>query len=297
MSKTVEELKVNFHRIFKVLISGNPKEYKGAKKEIDQLYKLNDAKKFKKAATVSFEYLNKFEEIKGSKNKEAFASGLSLFFLVLSDDYFDKLKSFTLKVIQNPDGHVREAIRKTADWLFISLSDRMNPFVYPKGKPLTVKQKEEQKEARRQFKVCSAEVEELISKYHSKESEKVKYIDEMKPSVEKSLQMLWSRLSDLSKYSVETLPEIMKKRGQIEKELSNFVNKYKIKLNVREIKEAVYDKSSYEDLNEVIKLFSSVRSVSELNNILKTLNDVWNYFPHKSLGGLSPHEKRLEYFN
>jgi len=75
------------------------------------------------------------------------------------------------------------------------------------------------------------------------------------------------------------------------------INKYKIKLNIREIKETIYDEEGQEDFNKIIKLFSNVGSLTELNNILKTLNDVWNYFPHKSLGGLSPHEKLLEHLN
>ena len=291
------ELKENLKRILNILMTGNPEEYKEAKKEIDQLYRSNGAEKFERAARVSLRYLDRFEEIKTSKNKEAFLSGLSLFFLVLSDDYFDELKDFTLKVIQNPDGHIREAIRKTAEWLLISLSDRMSPVVYPKGKPLTVQQKEEQKIARKQFKKYLTEVEELTDKYHSSENENVKYIDQMKPSVEKSLQMLWSRLSDLSRHAFEPSPGITKKRKEIEQELLNLINKYKIKLNIREIKETIYDEEGQEDFNKIIKLFSNVGSLTELNNILKTLNDVWNYFPHKSLGGLSPHEKLLEHLN
>jgi hypothetical protein len=296
MNKTAK-LRNNFRQIFTILISGNPSEYKEAKKEIDRLFKSSDIKIFKKAATIALEYLYKLKEIKNLKNKKAFLSGLSLFFLVLSDNYFDKLKDFTLKAIQNPDGHVREAIRKTADWLFISLSARMSPFVYPKGKPLSVQQKEKQKVARKQFQKYLTEVEELMDKYHLKENEKVKYIDQMKPSVEKSLQMLWCRLSDLSKYTVEPEPEILKKREEIERELSNILDKYNVKSSVNEIKESVFEENSHEDLNEIIKLFRNVDTLPELNNILKILNDVWNYFPHKSLGGLSPHEKRLEYLN
>jgi len=297
MSK-VNKLKEDFRRIFDLLMNGNVYEYKEAKKEIERIYRPKDIVVFKKAAVVALGLLKKYDEIQSEKNKEAFLSGLSLFFLVLSDEYFDELKDFTLKVIQNSDGHVREAIRKTSDWLFISLSSRMDPFVYPKAKPITSKQKEEQKKARQQFKIYLAELEELMDKYHSKESEKVKYIDQMKPSVEKSLQMLWSRLSDLSKHAFgEPSLETLKKRKEVEQELSFIVNKYKIKLGVEEIKEIIYEEDGQEDLHEIIKLFSNVRTLPELNNILKIINDVWNYFPHRSLGGVSPVEKRLEYLN
>lgn len=296
MSK-VSKLKDDFKRIFNVLMHGNADEYREAKKEIEKIYKSKGSVMFGKAAIVALDYLKEFDKIKSKKNKEAFLSGLSLFFLVLADEHFDELKNFTLKVIQNRDGHIREAIRKTADWLFISLSSRMKPFVYPKGKPLTEKQKGEQVKARKQFKVYLAEVEELLYKYHLPENRAAKYVEDMKPSVEKSLQMLWSRLSDLSKYAVESSPDILRKRKEIEKELSFLVNKYKSMLSVKEIIEVIYEEQSQDDLNEVIRLFSKVENLTELNNILSTINDVWNYFPHKSLGGLSPHEKRLEYLN
>jgi len=42
-------------------------------------------------------------------------------------------------------------------------------------------------------------------------------------------------------------------------------------------------------------MFDNGQGMPELSNILETLNDAWNYFPHKILGGLSPAEKLLEY--
>lgn len=293
----VGELKENFKRIFDILMNGNAVEYKEAKKEIERIYKSKGSTVFGKSAVVALGYLKDFDKIKSTKNEEAFLSGLSLFFLVLSDKYFDELKNFTLKVIQSPDGHVRESIRKTADWLFISLSSRMKPFVYPKWKPLTEKQKSEQVNARKQFKVYLAEAEDLLDKYYSPKSKTVKYVDEMKPSVEKSVQMLWSRLSDLSKYAVEPSSDILKKRKEIEKQLAFIVNKYKPKLSVNEIIDVIYEEQKHENLNEVIRLFGKVETLVELNNILNIIKNAWNFFPHKSLGGLSPHEKRLEYLN
>ena len=115
MTKT-DKLKDDFKRIFNVLINGNADDCKEAKREIERIYRSEGSAEFEKAAIIALEYLKEFETIKNTKNKEAFLSGLSLFFLVLSDEYFNELKDFTLKVIQDSDGHVREAIRKTSDW-------------------------------------------------------------------------------------------------------------------------------------------------------------------------------------
>ena len=51
------------------------------------------------------------------------------------------------------------------------------------------------------------------------------------------------------------------------------------------------------DFNKLIELFvSKINSgnLDEINEVLKFVNAVWNYFPHKSLKGLSPVEKLKE---
>lgn len=135
MSK-IGKLKKKFKRTFGVLMNGNAEEYKEAKKEIDRIYHAGDAEKFKKVAVIALDFIKKYDQVKNVKNKKAFLSGLSLFFLVLSDEYFDELYLFALKVIQDPHGHVREAIRNASDWLFISLSSRMSPFTYSRSQEI-----------------------------------------------------------------------------------------------------------------------------------------------------------------
>jgi hypothetical protein len=50
-------------------------------------------------------------------------------------------------------------------------------------------------------------------------------------------------------------------------------------------------------MQKVIAMFDRGGDISELNNILELISDAWNYFPHKSINGLSPMEKLLEYQN
>ena len=116
-------------RLLSVLMTGPREECKKAKKEIEKMWH-KETKAFKAGAHVAFEFLPKFDQIENVVNKAAFASGLNLFFLVLSDDHFETLKDFTLKVIQHQNGHVREAIRNTAEWLYVSLTSRMDHFWY-----------------------------------------------------------------------------------------------------------------------------------------------------------------------
>lgn len=297
MSK--KEVEKELRRLLSLLTIGNREEVRSAKKAIESLWH-KENKAFKKSATVAFEYLSKFDQIAKVENRAALASGLGLFFLALANNYFNILKEFTIKTLQHPNGHVREAIRKTADWLHISLVSRIDPFIYPKRNELNQKEKVAQKEAQLQYIKLVKEVELLIDLYKS-ESEKVKYIDEMKPSINKSLQLFWSRLTESRVYRKiieESWPvssEILNKRKEIENKLIDFLKKTKNNFDLDTIKEIIYHEDGQKDLNRLIGIIDNAQEIYEINNILQVLNDAWNYFPHKSLAGLSPVEKMLEY--
>src|SRR3989338_1862783 len=93
------EMKNKLRRLLSILITGSREEFKNAKKEIEKLWH-SETKAFQANAHVALEFLPKFDKIEDTTNKEAFASGLKLFFLALSDNHFEILKDFTLKVIQ-----------------------------------------------------------------------------------------------------------------------------------------------------------------------------------------------------
>lgn len=286
------------HRLLSILTTGSREEVRNAKKTIEKLWH-RDNKQFRKRAPVTFEYIAKFDQIEKAENQAAFASGLSLFYLALSDEYFNTLKDFTLKALQHPHGHVREAIRKTADWLFMSLTSRARPFVYPKGKELNQKQKIMQQEARQQYISLVSELEFLIDKYDH-ETENVQYVDEMKPSINKSLQLFWSRLTEsliyreLAEQNNPIPHEILMKRKEIENKLSQMLKKTESDCDLKDIKETIYHEDGQDALTDLITMFDTGNGKLEINDILETLNDAWNYFPHKLLGGLSPVEKVLE---
>ncbi|MBI2463582.1 hypothetical protein HYV57_01350 [Candidatus Peregrinibacteria bacterium] len=207
------EMQNELRRLLSILMTGSREECKKAKREIESLWH-RETKAFQVSADVALEFLPKFDQIENIANKEAFASGLKLFFLALGDDHFEILKNFTLKVIQHQNGHVREAIRHTAEWLYVSLTSRMDPFVYPKGKKLTDKQKNEQVKAREQYENYLKNLEVFIAIY-DKGDENAEYINEMKPSINKSLQQLWSRLTEGRSYQ-----KLLEKMKPIPQEIS-----------------------------------------------------------------------------
>lgn len=286
-------------RLLDILIKGNSEQVKNAKKAIEKLCN-KESKTFHKSTHLVFEYLPKFDQIEKVENKAAFASGLSLFFLSLGDEYFNELVDFTLKVLQHPSGTVREAIRKSADWLYISLTSRAHPFVYPKGKKLTEEQKRMQKETEHQYINFVHKVELLIDQYNDG-TEDVQYIQEMKPSINKSLQLFWSRLTESRSYQrilekVRPLPaEIALRRREIEVELRDLLKVARSGFNLEDIKDIIFNENSHDCLTEIIAMFNTGQGGTEIQNILEIVNDAWNYFPHKILNGLSPAEKVLEY--
>lgn len=143
------------------------------------------------------------------------------------------------------------------------------------------------------------EVEFLISKY-DKGDEKVEYIDEMKPSVHKSLQMFLSRLTESRVYQriiEQTHPvphEILTRRKEIENKLSKLLEKTKSDFDVDDVKGIIYNEDGQDALTHAITMFDTGKGEFEIGEVLETLNDAWNYFPHRVMGGLSPIEKALE---
>lgn len=288
-----------FEELFAVLATGTREEVRDAKKRIEKIGR-EDRELFKRADEFVFKVIANFDSIPDAGHKAAVISGMSFFYLTLADDNFDVLKNFIVKNLQHPDGRVREAARKTGEWLFISLSSRAEPFVYPKDKPLSEEQKAGQVVARKQYIDFVAEIEALIDQCDDMD-EDTEYIDEMKPSVHKSLQSYWDQLTESPSYrrAVEQsrpIPlEVFMKRKEIENELENKLKEVGSDFDLEYIKQIIYEEDGTDDLTDIIMLFDTGQGAVELQDVLEIVNEAWNYFPHKILDGLSPAEKLLEY--
>ncbi len=89
--------------------------------------------------------------------------------------------------------------------------------------------------------------------------------------------------------------EILKRRKEIEKELSQILKEIKSPFTIEHIKDIIYHEEEQEDLMKVVAIFDRGGDLAELNNILEIVNDAWNFFPHKCLDDFCPMEKILEY--
>jgi len=96
---------------------------------------------------------------------------------------------------------------------------------------------------------------------------------------------------------VESIDEILKRRKEIEIELLDMLKETESDFNLQQIKDMIYNEEDQDDLMQIVAMFDRGGDASEFENILELVNDAWNYFPHKCLGGVSPMEKTLEYQN
>jgi len=88
---------------------------------------------------------------------------------------------------------------------------------------------------------------------------------------------------------------IEERRREIERELPELLAKAGNGATVEDIKEIVSREEDSDDLMKIVALFDTGDDAVELSTVLEAASDAWNYFPHQSLGGLSPAEKVLEY--
>jgi len=101
----------------------------------------------------------------------------------------------------------------------------------------------------------------------------------------------------VSQPSVEPLTQqqILEKRQEIEHELGKLLKETGSEFSLKDIKEIIYNEEGTDDPTQIIAMFDTGQGAAALENIMDTVNDAWNYFPHKVLGELAPAEKLREH--
>lgn len=94
---------------------------------------------------------------------------------------------------------------------------------------------------------------------------------------------------------IESKQQILARRKEIEEELLDMLKEAKSDFGLDDIKEIIHNEDGQDSLTDIIAMFDTGQGAAELKNVLELVNNAWNYFPHKIIGGLSPAEKLLEY--
>ena len=92
----------------------------------------------------------------------------------------------------------------------------------------------------------------------------------------------------------ETKEETLERRKEIEIEILEMLKETESDFELDDVKEAIYNEEEQDDFMHVVAMFDRGGDASELSNVLELVTDAWNYFPHKSLGGISPAEQNLK---
>jgi len=76
---------------------------------------------------------------------------------------------------------------------------------------------------------------------------------------------------------IENKDQIFQRRKEIEKELLELLKETKSDFELEDIKEIIYNEDGQDDLTKVIVMFDRGQSLNEMNEILETINNAWNY--------------------
>lgn len=87
----------------------------------------------------------------------------------------------------------------------------------------------------------------------------------------------------------ESKQEILERRKEIEQELADLLAEIESEFSLQDIQNIIYHEEDNDDMMQVVAIFDRGNPL-ELSNVLELVADAWNYFPHESLGGLSPNE-------
>jgi len=132
---------------------------------------------------------------------------------------------------------------------------------------------------------------------------KFKYVERLPSGTYKSAQLILGLFDDYCSEvndnhgQVETKEQILERRKEIEQELTDMLKETKSDFKLEHVLEVIYNEEDNDDMMKIVAMFDRGGDASELSNVLELVTDVWNYFPHKVLGGLSPAERILEHNN
>lgn len=97
------------------------------------------------------------------------------------------------------------------------------------------------------------------------------------------------------KFEIKMKEEFIKRKKEIEEDLVRLLDETESYFSLEDVKDIIYNEEEHDDFMKIVAMFDRGRP-EEMGTILEVINDAWNYFPHKALGGKSPQEKMLEQF-
>ncbi len=320
-------IKRRVEKIIETLKTGSPADIRIAKKDLKNIvnkdYLYGDKKQRKKVIKDLLPFIDearRFENIKDLDRQVYFLDALNTVMIAIGEEELEFFQDFIYKYIQHPSGKLRQAIlRIGANFYYFSIDviiENCN------DDNLSKKEKEICETKRFSFFLFLDAIENLMGRHYSSEYDKYEYIDDMPPSIYKSLEMLFWRMTrdkemmkeysnflkgkedferqqfeaskrlreDIKKVSNMSEKDILKKRQEVERDMRQILSKMDTKLTWEDMRYIIYNEEPKKGTEKMIDWLDLSDDIDKANDVLQVINDAWNFFPHKKLDGLCPIE-------
>src|SRR3990167_4692623 len=94
----------------------------------------------------------------------------------------------------------------------------------------------------------------------------------------------------------QTREEIDEYKMEVEADVNQLLEDTGSDFTLDDVKDAIYNEEETDDMQKVIAMFDD-GDPANMSNAVEVATDAWNYFPHKTLNGLSPAEVLLKHKN
>lgn len=295
---------------FKVVLTGDREASRKAAREVRKLvYSSQSGKdKHEDIKNIINNAFGEYTKIFEAWRKENFVMAISvMYFLHDRESHPDFLFPWLFQLLQHENGNIRHAAVRMIEHELGPLTYHIR-FPNRKSDPFHTLSPEQ---ADQVLRGLHSNLESLATNSYKPSYKKYKYIDSLPSGTYKSVQHILGCLDDYCSeiyrpIESEARDEILEWRKEIEQELEEMLKKTNptsqkateragSDFGLEDIKKIIYNEDGQDCLTDIIAMFDVGQGAVELQNIIETINDAWNYFPHKVLGGISPAEKLLEY--
>ncbi len=288
---------MTFTELFKIILTADKGRSREAARKVRKfLYSSQNDGKSRDYLDIIDTAPDTYAKISEDWRQENFVIAVSvIYFLHNRENRSDFLFFWFFQLLQHKNGNIRHAAVRMIQHELGSLTYHIR-FLDEKSKHLGLTNEQ----ADNILFGLRANLNNLAENSWNDSYRKFKYINDLPSGTYKSVRLILSLLDDYcndvaNKTQIETKEQILERRKEIEQELVEMLKEAKSDFGLDDIKEIIYNENGQESLTDIIAMLDAGQSAAELQNVLEIINDAWNYFPHKLLGGISPAEKLLEH--